>query len=137
MTLASSEGANIIRDSEIQETVDLVVKPLKEAANLPNLQIHIIDDPAPNAFTAGGNDIFINSGLIIDFPDPDILLNKDRMDERQAIARDTELPEEMLMAVSKTYASIAEKITGEKIGLSENPKTEIIEILRKEYGLIT
>lgn len=71
------------------------------------------------------------------FPDPDILLNKDRMDERQAIARDTELPEEMLMAVSKTYASIAEKITGEKIGLSENPKTEIIEILRKEYGLIT
>lgn len=73
MTLASSEGANIIRDSEIQETVDLVVKPLKEAANLPNLQIHIIDDPAPNAFTAGGNDIFINSGLIIDFPDPDIL----------------------------------------------------------------
>ncbi|MFT7267102.1 MAG: phosphoribosylaminoimidazole-succinocarboxamide synthase [Porticoccus sp.] len=71
------------------------------------------------------------------FPDPDILLNKDRMDERQIIARNTDLPEEMLMAVSKTYASIAEKITGEKIGLSENPKAEIIEILRKEYGLIT
>jgi|TARA_B110000503_G_scaffold17475_1_gene25382 phosphoribosylaminoimidazole-succinocarboxamide synthase len=70
------------------------------------------------------------------FPDSDILLNKDRMDERQTIARDTDLPEEMLMAVSETYASIAEKITGEKIGLSENPKTEIIEILSKEYGLI-
>ena len=80
---------------------------------------------------------YFRQSLLNYFPDPDILLNKDRMDERQAIARDTDLPEEMLMAVSKTYTSIAEKITGEKIGLSENPKAEIIEILRKEYGLIT
>ncbi len=71
--LTNSARANIIKDSEIQEAVDLIVNPLKEAAKLPNLKIHIIDDPVPNAFTAGGNDIFVNSGLIIDFPDPDIL----------------------------------------------------------------
>jgi phosphoribosylaminoimidazole-succinocarboxamide synthase len=40
------------------------------------------------------------------------------------------------MAVSETYTRIAEKITGEKIILSDNPKVELIEILRREFGLI-
>ncbi|ELY5144106.1 phosphoribosylaminoimidazolesuccinocarboxamide synthase [Vibrio vulnificus] len=70
------------------------------------------------------------------FPDPDILLNKDRMPEREALARDNELPEEALMAVSRTYINIAEKITGSAIVLSDNPKQEIIDILDREYGLI-
>lgn len=74
--------------------------------------------------------------LLTHFPDADILLNKDRMAEREALARDNELPESVLMAVSATYIAIAEKITGEKIVLSENPKTEIIDILRTQYGLI-
>lgn len=74
--------------------------------------------------------------LLNHFPDPDILLNKDRMDERQALAKDNALPESVLMAVSKTYVDIAEKITGEKLTLSENPKAEIIDILKSEYGLI-
>ncbi|HAS8544873.1 TPA: phosphoribosylaminoimidazolesuccinocarboxamide synthase [Vibrio vulnificus] len=70
------------------------------------------------------------------FPDPDILLNKDRMPEREVLARDNELPEEALMAVSRTYINIAEKITGSAIVLSDNPKQEIIDILGREYGLI-
>ena len=74
--------------------------------------------------------------LLNHFPDPDILLNKDRMDEREALARDNELPESVLMAVSATYTAIAEKITGEKITLSDNPKAEIIDILREQYQLI-
>ncbi|MBB6522865.1 phosphoribosylaminoimidazolesuccinocarboxamide synthase [Pseudoteredinibacter isoporae] len=74
--------------------------------------------------------------LLNHFPDPDILLNKDRMDERSALARDNALPEAILMQVSETYRGIAEKITGEKIELSANPKAEIIEILRNDYGLI-
>ncbi|WP_421863980.1 phosphoribosylaminoimidazolesuccinocarboxamide synthase [Motiliproteus sp.] len=74
--------------------------------------------------------------LLSHFPDPDILLNKDRMEERSALARDNALPESVLMAVSKTYTDIAEKITGEKIVLSENPKAEIIDILRDQYGLV-
>ncbi|RDE24283.1 phosphoribosylaminoimidazolesuccinocarboxamide synthase [Motiliproteus coralliicola] len=74
--------------------------------------------------------------LLSHFPDPDILLNKDRMEERSALARDNALPESVLMEVSKTYTGIAEKITGEKIELSDNPKAEIIEILRDQYGLI-
>ena len=74
--------------------------------------------------------------LLSYFPDSDILLNKDRMSEREALARDNKLPKEVLMTVSKTYAQIAEKITGKKILLSENPKAEIIEILDRDYGLI-
>lgn len=74
--------------------------------------------------------------LLNHFPDPDILLNKDRMPEREALARDNELPQDALMAVSRTYTSIAEKITGKPVHLSENPKQEIIDILRTEYNLI-
>ncbi|MCV6590600.1 MAG: phosphoribosylaminoimidazolesuccinocarboxamide synthase [Marinobacterium sp.] len=74
--------------------------------------------------------------LLNHFPDPDILLNKDRMDERHALAHDNALPESVLMEVSRTYVDIAEKITGEKLELSDNPKAEIIDILRDQYGLV-
>ncbi|MCW7553479.1 phosphoribosylaminoimidazolesuccinocarboxamide synthase [Endozoicomonas gorgoniicola] len=74
--------------------------------------------------------------LLKHFADSDILLNKDRMDERLALARDNELPESVMMEVSGTYIDIAEKITGERLSLSENPKAEIIEVLKSEYGLI-
>ncbi|UTF61070.1 phosphoribosylaminoimidazolesuccinocarboxamide synthase [Gilvimarinus sp. DA14] len=74
--------------------------------------------------------------LLNHFDDPDILLNKQRMDERSALAANNALPEAVLMQVSQTYCGIAEKITGVKIELSESPKQEIIDILRDEYGLI-
>lgn len=74
--------------------------------------------------------------LLNHFPDPDILLNKDRMDERSALARDNELPLDAMQMVSETYIGIAEKITGKKIVLSDNPKAEIIKVLKEEYALI-
>lgn len=74
--------------------------------------------------------------LLNHFPDPDILLNKERMDEREALARDNELPLDALLDISNTYLNIAAKITGQEIKLSENPKQEIIDILSRDYGLI-
>lgn len=74
--------------------------------------------------------------LLNHFPDPDILLNKNRMGEREALARDNALPVNVLMQISKTYIDIAEKIIGKKIKLSVNPKAEIIEVLRTKYNLI-
>merc|ERR1711972_568633 len=74
--------------------------------------------------------------LLGHFPDPDILLNKDRMEERKALARDNALPESVLMEVSKTYTDIAEKITGAKLNISENPREEIISVLDTQFGLI-
>lgn len=70
------------------------------------------------------------------FPDPDILTNKNRMDERPALARDTALPESIMMQTSATYLSIASRITGREIVLSDNPKAEIIDILASSYGLV-
>ena len=40
--------------------------------------------------------------LLKHFPDPNILLNKDRMAERKALARDNALPASVLMEVSRT-----------------------------------
>jgi phosphoribosylaminoimidazole-succinocarboxamide synthase len=74
--------------------------------------------------------------LLSHFPDPDILLDKNRMDERRALAADNDLPESVMMAVSETYVSMAEKITGEPLVISDNPKAEIIDILKTKYGLI-
>ena len=74
--------------------------------------------------------------LLNHFDDADILLDKDRMDERYSLARDNELPESMMMEVSNTYVSLAEKITGQPLPLSSNPKAEIIEVLSSQYNLI-
>jgi len=74
--------------------------------------------------------------LLEHFPDPDILLDKNRMDERYALARDNALPESVMMSVSETYVSLAEKITGQPLPLSDNPKAEIIQILSEKYNLI-
>lgn len=74
--------------------------------------------------------------LLNHFPDPDILLNKDRMAERQALARNNELPAAVLQEVSRTYVSIAEKIIGGKLHMPDQPKAEIMEILSSRYNLI-
>jgi phosphoribosylaminoimidazole-succinocarboxamide synthase len=70
------------------------------------------------------------------FPDPDILVNKARMDERSALARDNVLPEAILKQISQTYVGIAEKITGTALNLADNPRAEIISVLDREFGLI-
>jgi len=74
--------------------------------------------------------------LLNHFPDPDILLDKNRMEERLALAADNALPESVIMEVSNTNVSLAEKITGEPLVISDNPKAEIIQILGEKYGLI-
>jgi len=74
--------------------------------------------------------------LLNHFPDPDILLNKDRMPERLALARDNELPASVLMAVSAIYVGMAEKITGRPLALADDPRQEIIALLDAEFGLI-
>ncbi len=74
--------------------------------------------------------------LLNHFPDADILLDKNRMPERLALAADNALPESVMMAVSDTYVSLAEKITGQPLVISDNPKAEILAILRDQHGLI-
>ncbi|QDF65933.1 phosphoribosylaminoimidazolesuccinocarboxamide synthase [Shewanella sp. SNU WT4] len=74
--------------------------------------------------------------LLTQYNDPDLLLNKDRMTEREQFARDTDLPLETMLATSRTYVGIAEKIMGKPLKLADNPRQEIIEVLRDKYQLI-
>jgi phosphoribosylaminoimidazole-succinocarboxamide synthase len=74
--------------------------------------------------------------LLNHFPDPDILLNKDRMQEREALSRDNVLPLSAMTNLSRTYTEIAQKITGSNVSMSSNPKQEIIDVLKSEYQLV-
>jgi len=74
--------------------------------------------------------------LLQHFPDPDILLNKARMTERTALARDNALPASVLLDVSRTYCDIAERITGQPVQVPTNAREEIIDILHHDYALI-
>lgn len=74
--------------------------------------------------------------LISNVPESDVLLNKDRMSEREQLAKDFILPESVMLEVSNTYVGIASKIIGEEIVIPEDPRQEVINILDTDYGLI-
>ncbi|KPZ59893.1 Phosphoribosylaminoimidazole-succinocarboxamide synthase [Pseudoalteromonas sp. P1-13-1a] len=74
--------------------------------------------------------------LISNVPESDVLLNKDRMSEREQLAKDFILPESVMLEVSNTYVGIASKIIGEEIVIPEDPRQEVVNILDTDYGLI-
>ena len=74
--------------------------------------------------------------LLKHFDDADILLNKNRMPERVALAKNHALPLQAMQDISQTYLGIAKKITGQSVKVSQQPKQEIIQVLDQEYGLI-
>ncbi|WPY00454.1 YfgC superfamily TPR repeat-containing Zn protease [Candidatus Trichorickettsia mobilis] len=65
-------GNNIIRDSEIEETIRAIADPIIRAAKL-EVKIYLVNSNELNAFTAGGNQIYIYSGLISKFPEIDVI----------------------------------------------------------------
>lgn len=62
----------IIRDSEIESVISEVVDPLKKVSDIPNLKIYLLENSEANAFTVGGSEIFVNTGLIANFVNPDV-----------------------------------------------------------------
>lgn len=68
-------------------------------------------------------------------PDKDVLVNKNRIEERKALAATFRLKDEQMMEVSRLYIELAEKITREKLPLTDSPKQEITQALQK-LGLI-
>lgn len=57
---------NLIRDTEVEKTLTGYIQKIFKAANLPpeNAEVVLINDPSINAFVAGGQTIFIHTGLI-------------------------------------------------------------------------
>jgi len=64
---ARAQGLPLIRDSEIEDTIRSWADPLFTASRLDPgaVRILIVNDPALNAFVAGGQNLFINTGLLI------------------------------------------------------------------------
>jgi len=62
----SAHAISLIRDTEVEEAVLTWVKDIFNAANLDpdSAQIMLVNDPTINAFVAGGQTIFIHTGLI-------------------------------------------------------------------------
>ncbi|MDG5751980.1 M48 family metalloprotease [Qipengyuania sp. XHP0211] len=57
---------SVLRDAETEQFLDEISEPLIEAAGLEpaNVDIILVNDPSINAFVAGGQAVYIHSGLI-------------------------------------------------------------------------
>ena len=64
--IAQEQGPSILRDTETEVLFDQVAKPLVEAAKLDpkSVKVVLLNDPEINAFVAGSQNVYINSGLI-------------------------------------------------------------------------
>jgi len=72
----SAAAENFIRDTEIEDDIRTMVTPIWKAAGLePSaLHVYLIEDKQLNSFVAGGQNEFINTGLIMRAETPNQLL---------------------------------------------------------------
>jgi predicted Zn-dependent protease len=75
---AQEQGPSILRDTETEALFDEVAKPLVEAARLDpkSVKVVLLNDPEINAFVAGSQNVYLNSGLIT---------NSDNVNQLQAV----------------------------------------------------
>lgn len=68
---ATARTFSFIRDAEIENTIRVFSTPVFQAAGLdPSaIEVYIVNDPALNAFVAGGQKLFLNTGLLMQAAD--------------------------------------------------------------------
>lgn len=73
---SQAQGLKLIRDAEIESTIRSYCKPIFEAGGLvaDDVSVHIIHDASLNAFVAGGQQMFIHTGLIMASKNPNQLI---------------------------------------------------------------
>ena len=71
-----AQNLNLIQDAEIETTLLKWIKPIliKAKLNPESIKIFIVNDDSINAFVAGGQNIFINTGLITKANDHNALI---------------------------------------------------------------
>lgn len=64
---AQGRGLSILRDAEIEQIIRELTEPIFEAAELDKKAVdtYLLNDNSINAFVMGGQNIFINSGLLL------------------------------------------------------------------------
>lgn len=62
-----AQGISLIRDTEIENIIRDYSSPIFKAAGLEpdNVNIYLVNDPSLNAFVAGGQKLFLNTGLLL------------------------------------------------------------------------
>ena len=106
---AMAAGISLIRDTEIENTIRDYATPLFAAAGLQpdNIRIFIVNSDDINAFVAGGQNLFLNSGLLVRAENPNQIMG--------VIAHETghiagghlaRLPEEMRAAMIRAIAAM-------------------------------
>lgn len=67
MAAQTASAQSLIRDAEIEDTLRVYTNPLLDAAGLrrEDVRIYIVNEDNVNAFVAGGQNIFMNTGLIM------------------------------------------------------------------------
>ena len=76
---------------------------------------------------------FFREMLQSSVPDKDVLLNKNRMEERKALAGIFRLKDGQMTEVGRLYVDLAEKITGKALPLSDKPREGILAALNTIY----
>ena len=68
-----AQGRSFIRDTEIEETLRMYATPIFKAAGLDptGVSVYIVSDNSLNAFVAGGQKLFINTGLLLKADTPE------------------------------------------------------------------
>ena len=71
-----AQNLNLIQDAEIELNIRKWIKPILKVAGLNpySVNIYIVNDESINAFVAGGQNIFINTGLILKAKKADALI---------------------------------------------------------------
>ncbi|MEO0622563.1 MAG: M48 family metalloprotease [Pseudomonadota bacterium] len=66
----------LVRDAEIERTLRAMSTPIFQAAGIPpaSIDIHMVNSRALNAFVAGGNNMFLNTGLMMALETPEELI---------------------------------------------------------------
>lgn len=71
-----ASAIQLIRDAEIERTLKILMGPITEAAGVPSSQVdlYMIKDRSLNAYVAGGANIFLHTGLLIQLDEPEELM---------------------------------------------------------------
>lgn len=72
----SAYAQGLIRDAEIEDTLRVYTNPLLQAAGLnpADVDLYIVSDSSINAFVAGGQNIFVHTGLLMAADNPNEII---------------------------------------------------------------
>ena len=68
-----AHAAALIQDTEIESVLMEIIAPITSAANIASANVRIVNDDDFNAFIMGGEDIYINTGLLTRLRTPNAL----------------------------------------------------------------